>query len=229
MGVESPLGAPVADFVVGHGAHPTQSLFDFGFAPIHPLRTSVRDNDIVFTYLVRPIGKDERRPRRRRIVHQDPQSNEEPQRRQRIGAYALVRSPRGLLGTINSRLSGSAGSWSLPGGGIDPGETPAEATLREVYEETGQHICLSRLLTLDSEHWIGRSLTGELEDFHALRIFYLAECDHPDEPVVHDEGGSTERAGWIPAQRWPQLRWTAGSRQILAQFSHLLAAETTNP
>src|SRR5262245_34115331 len=29
------------------------------------------------------------------------------------------------------------GSWSLPAGAIDPGETPAEACAREVHEETG--------------------------------------------------------------------------------------------
>ena len=29
------------------------------------------------------------------------------------------------------------GAWSLPGGAIDPGETPAEALVREVAEETG--------------------------------------------------------------------------------------------
>jgi 8-oxo-dGTP pyrophosphatase MutT (NUDIX family) len=29
------------------------------------------------------------------------------------------------------------GQWCLPGGGIDPGERPAEAAEREVLEETG--------------------------------------------------------------------------------------------
>ena len=29
------------------------------------------------------------------------------------------------------------GQWYLPGGGIDPGEEPADAVVREVWEETG--------------------------------------------------------------------------------------------
>ena len=32
------------------------------------------------------------------------------------------------------------GSWSLPAGAIDPGEGPAQAVVREAYEETGLHV-----------------------------------------------------------------------------------------
>lgn len=30
--------------------------------------------------------------------------------------------------------------WSLPKGKLDPGETPLDAAVREVYEETGHHV-----------------------------------------------------------------------------------------
>lgn len=38
--------------------------------------------------------------------------------------------------------------WVLPGGGIDPGETPEEAALREVWEETGLQVSILRQTAL---------------------------------------------------------------------------------
>jgi 8-oxo-dGTP diphosphatase len=37
------------------------------------------------------------------------------------------------------------GRWSLPAGMIDPGEQPADAAVREVYEETGIHAAVDRV------------------------------------------------------------------------------------
>lgn len=36
--------------------------------------------------------------------------------------------------------------WSTPGGAIEPSETPADAALREVWEETGLQVRLTRLV-----------------------------------------------------------------------------------
>lgn len=46
-------------------------------------------------------------------------------------AVILSRAPRVLL------VKNKRGGWGLPGGGIERGETPVAAVLREVEEETG--------------------------------------------------------------------------------------------
>jgi len=38
------------------------------------------------------------------------------------------------------------GRWCLPGGGMDPGESASEACVREVLEETGLHVRVTRLI-----------------------------------------------------------------------------------
>lgn len=38
------------------------------------------------------------------------------------------------------------GNWGLPGGAIDPGEEPADAVVREVFEETGLHVVPERVI-----------------------------------------------------------------------------------
>lgn len=221
IGVTSPVGAPVVQFEVQHGAHPQVTLFERGFVPLRPL-SAVRDaaGQIVYTCLVREATRSDRRPIGRHSVHVKNEGT--PVDYQRVGVYALVTSSRGLLGTVNSSLTGAPGMWALPGGGVDAGESPSEALVREIYEETGQNVVIERILALESEHWVGRSLSGRLEDFHALRLIYGATCLAPTDPVVHDIGGSTASAGWVPLRTWRRLHWTNASRMLLARYSRQL-------
>ncbi len=47
------------------------------------------------------------------------------------------------------------GLWCLPGGGIDPGESAAEACVREVLEETGLDVHVTRLVGIySSPDWL---------------------------------------------------------------------------
>ena len=60
----------------------------------------------------------------------------------RAGCSAVVRDGERVL--LTRRVDN--GRWCLPGGHIDPGESVAEATAREVLEETGLVIRLGRLI-----------------------------------------------------------------------------------
>jgi 8-oxo-dGTP diphosphatase len=48
-----------------------------------------------------------------------------------------VTDGRGRLLMIKRGHEPGAGLWSIPGGRIEPGETDAEALVREMFEETG--------------------------------------------------------------------------------------------
>lgn len=61
----------------------------------------------------------------------------------RTGAYAILPAGSGLLLTHQDAPEPEI---QLPGGGIDPGESPVQALIREVYEETGWRIARSKRL-----------------------------------------------------------------------------------
>lgn len=56
------------------------------------------------------------------------------------GALVVVTGPQGLL-LVHDVWRGQ---WELAGGGVEPGETSEQAALREVAEESGQHLTSCR-------------------------------------------------------------------------------------
>jgi 8-oxo-dGTP diphosphatase len=58
------------------------------------------------------------------------------------GASAVVRDDRGHILFLRR---GDDGRWSLPAGMIEPGEQPADAALREIFEETGIRARVERI------------------------------------------------------------------------------------
>lgn len=60
---------------------------------------------------------------------------------QRDSAFAIILHSRCIL-LVKAR---NKNNWQLPGGRIEPGETPAQAVIREVKEETGLRARIGRL------------------------------------------------------------------------------------
>ncbi|CAN7336564.1 NUDIX hydrolase [Knoellia sp. LjRoot47] len=193
-------GREVERFALGHGHDPAAELAGRGWvgSPLSAARSS--PDDLEIRYAVQRLDVDAARaagpvvPRDDDLAEDDV-ANAVPY--QRIAAYAVVRSSRGVLMTELSERTNAAGLWNLPGGGLDPGEEPSDAVVREVHEETGQRVSDVRLLTVMTRHWVGRAPSGRVEDFHAVRLFHTAVCADPSDPVVLDVGGSTSAARWV--------------------------------
>jgi 8-oxo-dGTP pyrophosphatase MutT (NUDIX family) len=210
-----------------HGADPAVLAHDRGFVVVRPL-DAVRDEtgDLVLKMLVRPVGDEPRPPAKGRGRDRTlPTDDLAPMVRQRVAAYAMVLSARGLLATQFSARTAVAGRWGMPGGGLDDYEQPAAAVLREVVEETSQSIVLGDLARVHTAHWVVRNPQGAIEDFHAIRLVYRGRCESPTDPVVLDSDGTTQSARWAPLATWQKVRWTPNWREVLSE----LLAENRRP
>ena len=63
-----------------------------------------------------------------------------------VCAGAVIRDASGRLLLVQRANEPGRGLWSLPGGRVEDGETPAEACVREVREETGLEVSVGELL-----------------------------------------------------------------------------------
>lgn len=88
---------------------------------------------------------------------------------QRVSACGLARDGDAILLVQIARSAyGEAGTWMLPGGGIEHGEDPGEAVVRAFAEQLGLEVRVDSLLDVGSDY---RNLAGGI-DFHGIFIVY---------------------------------------------------------
>lgn len=118
----------------------------------------------------------------------------------RLAAYAVIVDAQRRI--LLSWYNGPTPGWTLPGGGVDFGESCEEAVLREVHEETGYTVRLGRLLTVSTKT-APRSFQRDVP-FRAARVVYEAEVIGGTLGTT-EVGGTTDRAEWIPLERLAAL------------------------
>lgn len=103
--------------------------------------------------------------------------------------------------------------WTLPGGGIEKGETPAEAAEREVLEETGLRLTAERFLFATTNPRSGSQ----------SHCFLMSV---PGNPTDASLGFDPEHADRPAAERWLQdVEWhSLASQRDDVQVSNVIHA-----
>ena len=133
----------------------------------------------------------------------------------------------------NSEFDGSPQLWQMPQGGIDEGEDPQAASLRELYEETGmKSVSLlaeaSRWIHYDlPEQLIGIGLRGKYRGQTQRWFAYRFKGDESEITINPPPGGhSAEFDAWEckPMESLPELIVPFKRKvyeDVVAEFRHL--------
>ena len=125
-----------------------------------------------------------------------------------VGA-AVLREGR-VLAARRTAPAEVAGRWELPGGKVEPGETPDAAIVRELREELGVEVRVVGWLA--GEAPIGEALR--------LRVAVCVSSDEP-QPTEHD------RVRALGPDELDDVDWLEPDRPFLAQLRELLLAEAS--
>lgn len=113
-------------------------------------------------------------------------------------------------------------NWGFPKGHLEPGETPRDAALREVAEETGLGDLRLRA-EIETIDWYFR-FRGRL--IHKVCHFYLMETESALTSPQRNEGITACR--WEPFERAAELVSYENARAVLRR-AHELVREASSP
>jgi 8-oxo-dGTP diphosphatase len=118
-------------------------------------------------------------------------------------------APTRLLGARRTEPSALAGGWELPGGKVDPGESPQAALHRELREELGVSVALGEQLPgpLGDGRW-------PLGDAYAMTVWWAVVVDGEPAPLEDHDA-----LRWLTAQDLYSVPWLPADLPIVDRMA----------
>jgi len=129
----------------------------------------------------------------------------------RVIVAAVIVSGGRVLACERSAPPEVAGRWEFPGGKVEPGETDAEALVRECAEELGVRVEVGARVGPDVPLAHGRAV---------LRVFAVTLLDG-DEPRALEHTAMR----WLAVDELDSVPWLPADTPIVRELPALLAAD----
>jgi len=131
-----------------------------------------------------------------------------------LSMKVVIRNPRGecLLVRRSASSKANPGKWEFPGGKIDPGETFDQALLREVVEETGLSVVLTRVVG---------AAESELPERKVAYLFMEAVADSDAVCLSHEH----DDFAWVSSENMHKADLAEQFRGVAEGFSDCACRE----
>lgn len=150
-----------------------------------------------------------------------------PPGRTRLGGYALcIDDDRRVLLARLAAIEVDAGAWTLPGGGVQFGEHPDAAVIRELEEETGYRGEIESLAGIFS-HVYRRSRAAQGADLHFLGILFHVRI--VGGALRDEQDGTTDTARWMSRAEMEDVHLVEIARYGVGLALERAAARTGDP
>jgi 8-oxo-dGTP diphosphatase len=121
-----------------------------------------------------------------------------------LGVGGVVFSPAGQVLLILRKCPPNAGTWTIPGGKVEFGETLSHAVMREMFEETG--LVVEPATLIEFVELIGR-------EYHFVVADFLCHCD-PDASLCR-AGDDAAEIRWVPVEELGALGTTEQVQKVV--------------
>ena len=136
------------------------------------------------------------------------------------GLVIDVQEGRAVTAVIARRNRGGRLEWCLPKGHLEGVETPEQAAVREIAEETGIHgRVLRHLATID--YWFG----GEDHRVHKVVHHFLLEATGGTLTTENDPDHEAEDVAWVDLEEVSRRLAYPNERRIVATARKILVGD----